>query len=92
MNLRLLRDLVLVVLPPLDDQANAAGLFEAHAMTQIPTHGRVVRCGPRVRDVAVGDVVAFPPEAGDPITVGVHPCLLLSEAQIEVIVPKREGV
>ena len=93
MNLRLVSDRVLVVLPDNPAEAqNAAGLFMAHSLTPPVTYGRVARIGPRVRDVAQGDAVAFPNTVGDPICLGGHDCLFLRESEIVAVIPKRESV
>lgn len=93
MSLRPIGNVVLVVLPDTKaEQANVAGLFEAHAFTPPPTCGRVAKIGPLVADVQVGDMVAFGPDVGDPLFIGGHHCLFLREPAIDAIIPKREAV
>lgn len=93
MNLRIVNDRVLVVLPehPAERQTTA-GLFLAHSLTPALCYGRVARVGPNVRDVAQGDAVAFPPNVGDGISIGEHDCLFVRESEIVAVIPKREAV
>ena len=90
MNLRLLHNLVLVVLPENPaEQQTAAGLFTAQAFTPPITYGRVARIGPKVQEIGIGDAVAFPPEVGDAIDIGAHACLLVRESDIAAVIPRR---
>jgi hypothetical protein len=58
----------------------------------VPVHGKVMMVGDRVLDVAVGDVVLFKPEVGEPCDdLFPTPHLLLWESQIDAVVPPREA-
>lgn len=62
--MRLRRDLVLVKLaPPIE--RTVSGLILEPAMTPPVCYGKVVDVGRSVQDVQAGDIVAFPPSAGD---------------------------
>jgi hypothetical protein len=78
---KLRRDLVLVKLAP-PPAVNAAGIIEAHALTPPVCYGKAVQVGARCHDVAAGDIVFFPPSAGDPLDGFPTPHLLIPEADI----------
>ena len=83
-------DRVLVVLPDsLAHQQTTSGLFLAAALTPPLTYGTVYKVGPQVKDVNPGDVVAFPPTAGDSYDLGTHACLFVREREIVAYIPKR---
>lgn len=87
--IRLLRDLVLVKLAPVP-QTHGEVLL-APALPPVVTYGKVVQVGPRVAAVAVGDVVAFSPEAGDPLTVDALPHLIIPEGALDAQIAKKEA-
>lgn len=90
MNIRPIKDRLLILLAPSpEERTTAAGLFAAAALPPPTTYGRVIRKGDRCRDVAVGDLVAFPPTVGDDITIGDYACLFVRESEIAAIIPKR---
>lgn len=91
MTMRLLKDRVLVLLPP-ETHQTTSGLITAPFVSPVATAGRVVLTGPEVRDVAKGDLVTFPPTAGDAIPYGGYPCLLLREQEILATVSKKEPI
>lgn len=79
--MRLRPDLVLVKLAPQPEQ-NASGLIEAHSLTPPVCYGKAVQVGARCHDVSEGDIVFFPPSAGDPIDGYPTPHLLIPEVDI----------
>lgn len=84
-------NVVLVLLPDSEaEKTNAAGLFVSHALTPAVTYGKVYKVGPKVADVRVGDVVAFPPTAGDPMDIGAYQCLFLRETEIVARIPRHD--
>lgn len=90
MNIRPIKDRLLVLLAPTqDDRQTASGLFMAAALPPPTTYGRVIRKGDRCRDVGIGDLVAFPPTVGDEIMLGEHACLFVRESEVAAIIPKR---
>jgi hypothetical protein len=87
--LQLRTNIVLVLLAPNPEQQRTpAGLIVERAIAPVTCYGRVLRTGPRVMDVARGDVVAFPPSAGEPYDYGDFQLLFLREPEIAFIVPK----
>lgn len=91
MTLRLTHDRVLIVLPPATpDAVTPSGLVTAPALPPPVTHGKVWKAGPDVRDVAPGDMVAFPPTAGDPVDIRGHACLVIRERDIVAIIERDE--
>lgn len=90
MTLRLLKDRLLVLLPP-PQELGTHGLIEAPAIPPPPTFGRVILTGPSCRDVRVGDAVTFGPEAGDPYDYQGYACLLLREPDVQTIVSRKES-
>lgn len=84
----LLRDLVLVKLAPVPPRQS--GLIEAHALTPVPTFGKVVQIGPDVADVAVGDCVAFSPTKGDLIQIGALNHLMIPEADLDAVIERKD--
>lgn len=88
-----MNDHILVLTPPMPEhESTPAGILLAPALTPVVTYGRVVKVGPKVTDVQPGDMVAFSPEVGTPITIGENACLFLRESDVTATVPKREGV
>lgn len=88
MTLRLLKDRVLVLLPPAQTTTRS-GIHLAPALPEPVTAGRVVLTGPTVRDVAKGDYVTFPPTAGDALAYRGYACLLLRELEITTTMRKE---
>lgn len=89
--LQLLNDRILVLLPPnAAEQRTISGLFVARALPATTCYGRVVRVGPRVREVAKGDLVAFPPSVGDEMPHGDYKLLFLREPEVSFIVSKDQ--
>lgn len=87
--LTLRSNVVLVLLAPNpEDQVTAAGLLVTHALKPVTCYGRVLRTGPLVDDVATGDLVAFPPSAGDLYTYRDHSLLFLREPEISFVITK----
>lgn len=89
--MRVLNDRLLVLLPPNpEEQQTTAGLFLAHALTPPTSYGRVVKIGPKVRDVQPGDMVAFSSTAGDLVSLGAHECLFLRESDVVATIQKQD--
>lgn len=89
--LTLRADVVLVLLAPNPaEQQTAAGLFLSPALTPVTCYGRVLRTGPRVEDVAKGDLVAFPPSVGEPYPYRDFQLLFLREPEISFVVTKDQ--
>lgn len=82
-------NVVLVLLAPSpEDQVTASGLILTHALKPVTCYGRVLRTGPRVEDVATGDMVAFPPSVGEPYTYRNYAFLFLREPEISFVITK----
>lgn len=64
--MRILGGRCLIKLAPVRDRT-ASGLFLEPALTPPVCYGKVVQIGPKVTDVKVGDIVAFPPSVGEPL-------------------------
>lgn len=79
-------DLCLVKLAPPAETA-PSGLILAHALTPAVCYGKVVQVGSKVRDVAAGSFIAFPPTAGEPME-GMFPTphLLIPEREISAVI------
>ena len=90
MTIRLLNDMVLVLLVPMPERTEH-GVMLAPALPPPSTAGRIVRVGPKVREVHVGDMVAFPPTVGTPMPMDGHECLFLRETEITATIGKYEG-
>ena len=89
--LTLRSNVVLVLLAPNPGaQVTAAGLHVERAVTPVTCYGRVLRTGPRVSDVVRGDLVAFPPSAGEPYDYGDYSLLFLREPEIAFVVQKDQ--
>lgn len=88
--LRLTKNRVLVLLPPAPEVDASSGLILAEALPVPISYGRVLRTGPLCRDVHEGDMVAFPPEVGDPLALTeAHTALFLRESDVAALIPKR---
>lgn len=91
--MKLLKDTILVLLPPQDAQDRTlSGLHLAHALPPPATHGRVRMVGPVVREIKPGDMVAFSPDDGEPLPLQGHPHLVIRESAIIGTIDKREAV
>lgn len=64
--MRILGRRCLIKLAPVPDRT-ASGILLEPAFAPVVCYGKVVQIGPKVTDVKVGDVVAFPPSAGEPL-------------------------
>jgi co-chaperonin GroES (HSP10) len=92
MNVVVKNDRVLVLLPPNDgDRRTLSGLFTPESLPSPVTFGRVVRTGPKVRDLRPGDAVAFPATAGDAWPYGDHLCLFLRESECVARIAKADA-
>lgn len=92
MTLRLRNDVVLVLLAPNpEQQLSAGGLHITPALTPATTYGRVRQIGPKVQDIAPGDMVAFPSDAGEPIIIEGYDHLLIREPAISATIQKHEA-
>lgn len=90
--MKLLKDTILVLLPPQEQQERTrSGLHLAHALPPPATHGRVRMVGPHVREVKPGDMVAFSPDDGEPLPLEGYPHLVIRESAIIGTVEKREN-
>lgn len=85
--MKLCNDVVLVLLSDVEP-ISAGGLILAPSFTPIPTTGRVVRIGPKVREIKPGDFVAFPPTVGEDYDIGAHRCRMLREPEIAAVIEK----
>lgn len=89
--LQLRNDVILVLLPPnAAERQTLSGLFVAHALPAATCYGRVVKVGPRVAEVAKGDLVAFPPSVGEEMPHGDYTLLFLREPEVSFIVSKDQ--
>lgn len=87
--LQLRNDVILVLLPPTRaEHRTISGLFVARALPTATCYGRVLKVGPRVREVAKGDLVAFPPSVGDELPHGDYTLLFLREPEVSFLVRK----
>lgn len=90
--LQLRGNVCLVLLAPNpEQQTTASGLLLEHALKPVTCYGRVLRTGPAVHEVMTGDVVAFPPSAGDPFTYRDYALLFVREPEIAFIVTKDQA-
>jgi len=91
-SIRVLKNRVLVLLPPSRaEQQTLSGLFIAQAWTPVSSYGRVLITGPQCRDVREGDLMAFPPTAGDPVPLNeTTEALFLLESDIAAIIRSKE--
>ena len=90
--LQLRNDVVLVLLAPNpEDQRTPSGLIVERAIKPTVCYGRVLRTGPQACDVVRGDVVAFPPSAGDQYDYRDYQLLFLREGEIAFVVDKDES-
>lgn len=85
MRLRVRNDVILVLLPPLMEQA---GIQLVEAAPSPPTHGLVRQVGPNVQDIQPGDCIAFPTTVGDEITLDGFAHLLLRETDVSAVLSK----
>ena len=85
--LRMMNDTILVLLRP-TPEVQGHGLIEAPRFTPVPTSGLVRKVGPKVHDVRIGDVIAFPPTAGDPIELSGHMHLIVREPEVTAVVER----
>ena len=91
-SIRVLKNRVLVLLPPSRaEQQTLSGLFIAQDWKPVSSYGRVLITGPRCRDVREGDLVAFPPTAGDPMPLNdTTEGLFLWETDIAAVIRSKE--
>lgn len=92
--LELRNDICLVLLAPdpVEERAKASGLVVEQSIPAPICYGRVLRTGPLVSDVAKGDVVAFPPSAGEEYPHRDYRLLFVHEREIAFVVnPKGES-
>jgi co-chaperonin GroES (HSP10) len=90
--LQLRRDVCLVLLAPNPAVKSDSGLILAPGIVPPVCYGRVIRTGPAAIDVATGDLVAFPPSAGDPFEYRDFELLFIREREIAFVVnPKEES-
>lgn len=88
--MKLLKDAVLVLLPPPQTQTRS-GLHLAPALEPVATQGRVRLVGPQTREIHPGDMVTFSPDDGEPLQVDGYPHLVIRESAIIGTVEKREA-
>jgi hypothetical protein len=86
--MRLRADLCLVKLAP-HVTRTASGLHLADALPPPVCYGKVTQTGAKVRDIATGDLVVFPPSVGESLEgYFVTPHLLIPERDISAVLEK----